>query len=297
MTKKAGYAAIIGKPNVGKSTLMNSIVGTKLAIVTPKAQTTRKRVLGIYTSENTQIVFLDTPGILKPKHDLHKAMLSYIDKSLKEADIVLLLIDLEKFNSIDTYFHSSFLSTLKKIRKPVIAALNKTDLKNDKKDILPLISQLNNSGFIDDILPISALKKDGIDVLLSTIEKYLPTGEFYYDPELISDQPQRFFVSEIIREHVYTLYSEEIPYSTEVVISEFKERNAGKWYISAEIIIEKQSQKGIIIGAGGKKLRQLGERARIDIEDHLQNEIYLDIFVKVREKWRKKPVFLKSFGY
>jgi GTPase len=297
MTKKAGYAAIIGKPNSGKSTLMNSILNYKLSIVSPKVQTTRKRVLGIYTSEKTQIIFIDTPGILKSMHKLHDAMISGIYKSIDETDVIILLIDLDKFAGFNNYFTDKFINALKKTKKTIIAVLNKTDLLHDKKELLPLIQELSKLDFINEVIPISGLKNDGINNLLSTIEKYIPQNDFYFDPEILSTQPQRFFVSEIIREHILNLYSKEIPYSTEVQITEFIERNEGKWFISAEIIIEKQSQKGIIIGAGGKKIKQLGEKARVDIEKQLQSEIYLDLFVKVRENWRKKSVFLKSFGY
>lgn len=297
MTKKAGFVAIIGKPNTGKSTLLNSIIGSKLSIVTPKAQTTRKRVLGIFTEDATQMIFIDTPGILKPMHKLHESMLGYIEQSVNESDVILLLLDMKNLGDIDSYFTVHQLAAIKNSGKPVIALLNKTDLIGDKKQMLPLIHQLSQMDFIKEVIPISALKNQGIKEVLEIIAKFLPENEFYYDPELLSIQSERFFVSEIIRENVYNIFQKEIPYSTEIFIAEFKEREFNKWYISAEIIIERQSQKGIIIGAGGKKIKELGEKSRIEIEAHLEKEIYLELFVKVRENWRKKPVFLKSFGY
>ncbi len=297
MIKKSGYVAIVGKPNAGKSTLLNSIIGTKLSIVTPKIQTTRKRVLGIYTKDNTQIVFIDNPGLLKPMHNLHKAMMDYVDLSMKESDIVLLLIDLENYKNFEDYFNNYTLRQLENLDKPIIVVLNKTDLLPDKKIILPLIKELTGFKYITDVIPVSSLKNDNIEELINCIGTHLPNGEFYFDPEFLSTQPVRFFVSEIIRETIFTSYHKEIPYSTEVVISEFKEKNDGKWFISADIVVEKQSQKGIIIGAGGKKIKEIGEKSRKEIEDYLDNEIFLELFVKVRENWRKKPVFLKSYGY
>ncbi|ROL59712.1 GTPase Era [Bacteroidetes/Chlorobi group bacterium ChocPot_Mid] len=297
MTKKSGYVAIVGKPNSGKSTLLNAVLNTKLSIVTPKIQTTRKRVLGIFTSDNTQIIFIDTPGLLKPMHNLHKAMMEYVELSIKESDVILLIIDTDKYKTFDEYFSDVTINQLRNISKPIIVALNKTDLIENKKKLLPVIKELTDYKFISEVIPISAKKNDGLDTLVLCLEKYLPSGEFFYDAEYLSTQPVRFFVSEMIREVIFLNYEKEIPYSTEVFINEFKERSDGKWFISADIIVEKQSQKGIIIGAGGKKLKSIGEKSRKEIEEYLQKEIYLELFVKVRDNWRKKPVFLKSFGY
>ncbi len=297
METKAGYVAIIGKPNAGKSTLLNAILETKLSIVTPKAQTTRKKILGIYTNDNIQTIFLDTPGILEAKHKLHNAMISYIDQAIKDADILLILIDLQKFSDLNSYFKPDFLSNLKKLKKKKIFVLNKTDIFHDKKDLLPIIEEINESQLADEIIPISARRKDGLSHLLSIISSYTPLSEFYYDPDILSIQPERFFVSELIREKIFMLYKYEIPYSTEVVITEFKERDINKWYISADIVIERKSQKIILIGEKGRMIKKLGEIARESIEKHLEHEIYLELFVKVREKWRQKPNMLKSFGY
>lgn len=297
METKAGYIAIIGMPNAGKSTLLNALLDTKLSIVTPKAQTTRKKILGIYSKDNVQIIFLDTPGILEAQHQLHEAMINYIDQAIKDADILLILIDLKKYKDLNSYFKPDFLTNLKKLNKKKIFVLNKTDVFYDKKDLLPIIEELNESQLADEIIPISATRNDGLHELLIMISAFVPKSEFYYDPEILSIQPERFFVSELIREKIFMLYKHEIPYSTEVVITEFKERDSNKWYISADIVIERKSQKLILIGEKGRMIKKLGKIARESIENHLEHEIYLELFVKVREKWRQKPGMLKSFGY
>ncbi len=297
MATKAGYLTIVGKPNAGKSTLMNAILGTKLSIVTQKQQTTRKPVLGIYTKDDTQIVFTDTPGILKPKYEMQRSMVSYIYTAIEDADIIAVIYDVVKFRYDGDYFQKDFIDAIQKSGKPVFLLLNKIDLLKDVKTVLPIIDSFTKLGFFDEIIPMSALKQASIDVFLKTANKYLPEGEFYYDPEYLSTQTERFFVSELIREIVFKEYHEEIPYSTEINIPEYKERETGKWYISAEIIIERKSQKGIIIGAKGEKLKRVGERSRLAIEEHLQTPVYLELFVKVRDKWRNNKNLLKSYGY
>jgi len=298
---KAGYVAIIGKPNAGKSTLMNAIIGAKLSIVTPKPQTTRKRVLGILTENNSdennfQIIFLDTPGILNPKYKMQTVMMNYVDNSIVEADCIIFILDATRFNSKKP-FSNELLNILKKINKKIILLLNKFDLLKDRKEVLPMIDLLNQMKLFSDIIPISALKESNIEQVISTVTKYLPYSNFYYDPEILSTQPERFFVSEIIRENIFKSYSDEIPYSCEVNIIDFKERKFEKWFISAEIIVERQNQKGIIIGNKGEKLKKVLEHSRHQIEEHLQHPIYLEVFVKVREKWRDNSNFLRSFGY
>ena len=297
MPKKAGYLTIIGKPNAGKSTLMNAILGTKLSIVTRKAQTTRKPVLGIYTENDCQIVFTDTPGILKPKYEMQRSMVSYVFSAIEDADIIAVIYDVTKFRRDSGMFLPEFIEAIKKSKKPVFLLLNKIDLLREVKSVLPMIEKFSEIGLFDEIIPISALKKASVDVFLDTAQRYLPESDFYYDPEYLSTQSERFFVSELIRENVFRQYHEEIPYSTEVNIVEFKERENGKWYISAEIIVERSSQKAIIIGASGDKLKITGEKSRKAIEEHLQIPVYLDIFVKVREKWRNNKTLLKSYGY
>ena len=303
---KAGYIAIIGMPNVGKSTLMNVLVGAKLSIVTSKPQTTRKRVLGILTEKNTQMIFLDTPGILNPKYKMQNLMMDYVYNSIEEADCLVFIYDITKYNS-DRYSNSKgfpiqHLKLLREINKKysaknIILILNKIDLLKDRKELLPIIAAVNELQIFSDIIPISALKKSNVNEIFLTIPKYLPYSNFYYDPELLSTQPERFFVSEIIRENIFLSYSDEIPYSTEINIIDFKEREFGKWYIGAEIIVEKQTQKGIIIGKKGEKLKKVMQKSRRSIEEHLQMPIYLDIFVKVRAKWRDNSNLLRSYDY
>lgn len=297
MNKKAGFAAIIGKPNAGKSTLLNAILGTKLSIVTRKPQTTRKKVLGIHTEENHQIVFFDNPGIVEPKYELHKSMMEYIESSLAEADVVLLVIDIRSMKDIGDYFNKELIERLQNITKPKIAVLNKIDMLPNIKLLLPIIQQLANMKLFDEIVPISAKKKAETSALVEVIKKYLPEHEYFYDEDYLSDQNDRFFVSEIIREQIFKYFSEEIPYSCEVQISEFKEREAGKWYIAADIIVEKQSQKTIIVGTKGEKIKELGERSRTSIESYLEMPVYLQLFVKIKDKWRNDRDTLTRFGY
>lgn len=294
---RAGYAAIIGMPNSGKSTLLNSILGTKLSIATHKPQTTRKNVLGIHSEKDYQIIFLDTPGLLKPRYGMQESMMGYVQKSLEDADVVVVVIDMEKWNGPDSYFASENFQKALSSDKPKIAFLNKIDTVNDVKETLPIIKTLHDTGHFVDIVPGAAIKQHGQKELLDTIAKHLPQSPFYYDAELLSTQPERFFVSELIREQVFLIYKDEIPYSTEVNIVEFKEREDGKWFISAEIVVERDSQKIIVIGKGGQQLKQLGMRARKEIESHLDMPVYLSLFVKVRNKWRDNKTYLKSYGY
>lgn len=294
---RAGYVAIVGKPNAGKSTFMNSIVGAKLSIVTPKPQTTRKRVLGIFTDEDSQMIFLDTPGILKPSYEMQKTMMDYVHSSLEEADIVLVIVDLEKYESFEKYFNPGFFAYFKDLKKPKVLLLNKIDKFKNAKDVLPLIAEISTKGIFDEIIPMSALKNENTLAFVNVAKKFLPEGEFFYDEDMLSTQPQRFFVSELIRETIFYKFEQEVPYSTEVAIVEFVERENGKWYISAEIIIERQSQKKIVIGKGGEMLKEIGERARKEIEAHLEMPVYLELFVKVREHWRENKSMLKSYGY
>jgi GTP-binding protein Era len=294
---RAGYVAIIGKPNAGKSTLMNSLIGAKLSIVTPKPQTTRKRVLGIYSEGDTQIVFLDTPGMLAPKYELQRQMMDYVSSAIEESDAIAVIISAEKFTTAEEYFPKKFLEMLSGIKKPKIAVINKLDLLPQAKFVLPIIAELSMLGLFDDIIPISALKNAQTDELIRSLEKHIPESPFFYDAEMLSTQSQRFFVSEIIREQIFLDFREEIPYSTEVQITEFKERSNGKWYIAADIIVERQPQKVILVGADGAQIKRIGEYARRGIEEHLQTEVFLELFVKVRNKWREDKNMLKNMGY
>lgn len=294
---KAGYVAIVGKPNAGKSTLLNAILDVKLSIVTPKPQTTRKQILGIYSDSENQIVFIDTPGILTPKYQMHERMMEYVENALESADAVIFIADVKKHKAELDEHTLKFLETVQKVNKPIIAVLNKVDLYTDVKSVLPIISSYNELNIFKEIIPISALKKTHIDNIISTLCKYLPNNSFYFDPEDISTLSERFFVSEIIREQIFLSYTEEIPYSTEVNITQFREKTLGKWFISADIIVERKSQKIILIGRNGEKLKSTGEKARIAIEEHLERPVYLDLFVKVRENWRNNKGMLKSLGY
>jgi GTP-binding protein Era len=297
MQKKSGFVSIIGKPNAGKSTLLNTLLGTKLSIVTPKPQTTRKEVVGILTEDNYQIVFLDTPGLLKPRYKLQEAMMEYIPQSLQSADILLFVFEIDNFIKSSNPLHSSILNLIESTELPKIAVLNKIDLCKSKNEIIPYLQTISNLAKFNDIIPISALNKENLQPLLDSILKYLPENEFYYDEESLSTLNNKFFVSEIIREKVFLLTEEEIPYSTEIQIVEFSEREQGKWYISAEIIVGKKSQKQIIIGKNGNLIKQIGQEARFEIEKLLEHPVFLELFVKVRNDWRNNATFLKSFGY
>ncbi len=297
MNKKCGYIAIIGEPNVGKSTLINALIGTKLSIVTPKPQTTRKRVVGVRTDEDSQMIFLDTPGIIEPKYELHKVMMQYVDFAVSDSDLIALMIDVSNFVSVEDSLKKDVQERLRISEHPKIFILNKIDLLKNSKLVLPIISEFAKLGIFNEFVPISATKLAGTDELIKVFKQYLPEGEFLYDSEILSTQSERFFVSELIREKIFLLYKDEIPYSTEVQIVEFKEREKGKWYISAEIIVEKETQKPIILGAGGSRIKKLGEISRREIEMHLGRPVYLELFVKVRERWRSDKSTLKFFGY
>ncbi len=291
VSKKSGYVSIIGKPNVGKSTLLNRLVGVKLAAMSRKPQTTRHRILGILTRENAQILFLDTPGIIsKPKHELHKRMLKNAVNSADEADIILFMTDPFGPDELDEYA----IGLLKGVNKPVICAINKVDLV-EKTKLLPLMDTYNRLYPFKEIFPVSVTSGVNIDELLSAIVKYLPEGEFYYPEDVTTDKNERFMVEEIIREKLYNLYGEEIPYATAVRVDEFiekDEKHGGVDYIRVIIYVEKESQKPIIIGKGGIKIKKLGTYARAEIETFLGRKVFLELWVKVHEKWRKDRQFL-----
>lgn len=296
MNTKSGYVAIVGKPNAGKSTLLNSLLDFKLSIVSPKPQTTRKRVLGIYNKENLQIIFLDTPGILKPRYEMQRSMMSYVNNSMSDADVLIYIQDISELK-LDEFPSGQSKELIDNFKKPIILVLNKIDLKKDIKEVLPIIQQLHNSGLFKEIVPISAKSGENTTNLIKALESYIPKNPFFYDPELLSTEPQKFFVSELIREQVFYNFKEEIPYSTEVSILEFKEREKGKWYIHAEIIVERDNQKKILIGKSGEMIKKIGQRSRTEIEEMLGMEVYLELFVKVRKDWRNNKGHLRSFGY
>ncbi|UCD05319.1 MAG: GTPase Era [candidate division WOR-3 bacterium] len=287
---KAGYVAIIGKPNVGKSTLLNRLLGTKLSAVTSKPQTTRNRILGILTEGENQVCFIDTPGIINPEYELQEHMVAHIKSAMVDADVLILMID-PWFKNERIY--SQYIDLAGRI--PVIVAINKTDLVS-KNDLLPVIDSLKSTR-INDIIPLSALTGDGVNQLKDLIFAALPEGEFFYPEEDISDAPERFFVADLIREKIFETFRKEVPYASCVLIDEFKERDKGKDYIRAIIYVERNSQKAILIGKKGAALKKIGEEARREIEKFLGRTVYLELWVKVKEKWRKNKKFLKELGY
>lgn len=290
---RAGYVALIGRTNVGKSTLMNALLGQKLSIVTPKPQTTRHRILGILSGNNFQIIFFDTPGLLVPRYKLQEVMVKTARSAIQEADILLFMIEPELTISEP---EKSFLSEISNSHKPVILAINKIDTI-DKERLLPIIDEYARAFRLTTILPISALKSDGLEQLRQLLIDHLPSGMPFYPDDMITDHPERFFVAELIREKIFQHYGEEIPYSTTVMIEEFKERNQGKNYIRAIIYVEKNSQKGIIIGKQGVALKRVGQMAREEIELFINHPVYLELFVKVKEKWRQSERALRELGY
>ncbi len=297
MKTKCGFVSIIGEPNAGKSSLMNVLLETKLSIVTPKPQTTRKNVIGIYTKENVQIIFVDTPGIINPNYELHSSMMKNVNESLSGADVITAITDVSRIINKFDKFEKLILGKIQNLNQPKILLLNKIDLLNDIKETLPIIDRIEKYKIFNEIIPVSVIYSNNIDRYLDVLIKYLPENPFMYEPELLSTEDERFFVSEIIREVLFNELKEEIPYSTEVLINSFKERENGKWFISADIIVERDSQKVIIIGSKGAKLKRIGMIARANIEAHLGKEIFLKLFVKVRPKWRNNKALLKSLGY
>lgn len=297
MNNKVGYVSIIGLPNVGKSTLLNAILKQKISIVTPKPQTTRKMILGILTESDYQIIFLDTPGIVKPAYLLHEKMLEEVNESIKDADVIVLIFDASSEGRIKESEENEIIKELiKQKKKPIILALNKVD-SITQEQAQQLVNHYESLKQFKAVVPIAASLNFNIDRLIQEIVEILPEGEKYYPDDIISEASERFFVSEIIREKIFELYEDEIPYSTEVIIADFKERTSGKDFISAEIIVERDSQKPIIIGKEGKAIKKLGEAARKAIEEFLQKEVYLELRVKVKEKWRSNEKMLKYFGY
>ncbi|MCX6175631.1 MAG: GTPase Era [Ignavibacteriales bacterium] len=297
MSIKSGFVSIIGKPNVGKSTLMNALIGERLSIITNKPQTTRKRILGILNATDYQIIFLDTPGILNPEYLLQERMLEYVFQSVKDSDVILVIIDVDSDpGGLKTFSDERVKAVLKESNTKKILLLNKIDLSN-QPDIEKLINQYSEKSNFEKVIPISAKEGFNLENVIGAIVELLPEHPKYFPEDQITDENERFFVTEIIREKVFERYREEIPYSTEILIEEFIERENAKDYVSAVIVVEKESQKPIILGAKGESIKKLGEAARKEIEKFLQREVYLALRVKVREKWRSNPNMLKNFGY
>ena len=297
MSHKSGFVSIVGKPNVGKSTLMNALIGEKLSITTSKPQTTRKKILGILSTEDYQIIFQDTPGILNPEYLLQERMLEYVYQSVKDSELILFIIDIKADpNGSLTLSDERVTKIFENTQLKKILLINKIDLSNQNV-VESLIKDLSAKGIFEKIIPISASEGFNLSSVTESILEFLPEHPKYYPDDQLSDENERFFVSEIIREKVFERYRDEIPYSTEIIIAEYKERENAKDFISAEIVVEKDSQKPIIIGNKGEAIKMLGQEAREAIEKFLHHEVYLELRVKVREKWRSNPNMLKSFGY
>ncbi len=289
---RSGFVNIIGNPNVGKSTLMNTLVGEKLSIVTPKAQTTRHRIMGIVNGEDYQIVFSDTPGILKPAYELQQAMMNFVDTAIGDADIILYVTDVyEKSEK-----NKEYVDKLNLLSCPVIVVVNKVDLMEGQEALNELVERWHTLVPKAEILPMSALNRFNTDVLLSKIVSLLPQQPAWYDSDVLTDKNLRFFASEILREKILENYTKEIPYCTEVVIDSFKETE-NLYSISAIINVVRSSQKGIIIGKGGAALKRVGTQARKEMEKFFEKKVFLQIFVKVDPHWRENKKELKRFGY
>lgn len=288
---KCGYVTILGMPNAGKSTLMNRILGINLSIVTHKAQTTRNKILGIYSDTDTQIIFHDTPGVIQPKYEMHSFMMKEVTSSIADADVILHLLDVS-LNNLEEQFQliEPFLSSIR--QKKVVTVLNKCDLI-EQHLLGERIELVKEKLLSSEVIPISAVSGFNTGRLIDELKLLLPESPFLFDPEEITDKPEKFFVAEIIRQKILEMFKEEIPYSVFVDIVEFKERDNNKDYISAEIILERETQKVIVIGKGGSMLKRLGKEARESIERFLDRQVYLEIFVKVRKNWRKNEGFLK----
>lgn len=287
---KSGYVAIIGKPNAGKSTLMNTILGSKISIATHKPQTTRHQIIGIHSDEDSQIIFLDTPGVLRPKYELQSAMMRFVERAKKDADIIFFIAD-----STESRQPKEVVELLKSIRVPIFLIINKTDLvsETDAKVMAGLIQEQIK---VQQTFYVSALTGTGVDQLLPAVKELLQPGPPYYPKDMLSEQPMRFFAAELIREQIFLLFHEEIPYSCTVEIIQYEEREDLD-YINAEVIVNRKSQKGMLIGKGGKAIKELGTKARETIEGFTGRKIFLDLHVKVREKWREQENWVKNLGY
>ncbi|MDE5972233.1 MAG: GTPase Era [Muribaculaceae bacterium] len=290
---KAGFVNIVGNPNVGKSTLMNDLVGERMSIITNKAQTTRHRITGIVNTDEYQIVFSDTPGVLKPRYKLQESMLQFSEGALTDADVLLYVTDVVE----DPEKNSDFLAKVSKEKVPVLLAINKIDLLGTEGDKLECIvgewqKRLPNA----EIFPVSATEKFNVDNLMKRIVELLPPSPPYFGKDALTDKPARFFVTEIIREKILLNYDKEVPYSTEVIVEKFDEKDASI-HIMAVIYVERDSQKGILIGKGGAMLKRVGTQARKDIETFFGKKVYLELFVKVEPNWRNRDNKLKAFGY
>ncbi|MFK7771391.1 MAG: GTPase Era [Saprospiraceae bacterium] len=294
---KSGFVNIIGRPNVGKSTLMNALVGERMSIITNKPQTTRHRIIGIVSDDDYQVVFSDTPGVVRdPAYKMHVAMNKFVDTTFKDGDVMLFLTEPNEHYTED----DPIIQKLKKMETPIFLVINKIDTIKDKQ-VMDLIQQWTMMVDFTEVVPISALKKMNTERLFKVILSYLKEGPAFYPKDQLTDKPERFFISEMIREKILQQYQQEIPYSAEVVIESFKETETKNGdplvRISALIYVARKTQKSIIIGKGGTAIKNLGSAARRDIEDFLESKVFLELFVKVKDNWRDDDRFLKQFGY
>ena len=290
MGHRAGFVSIIGKPNAGKSTLMNALVGEKMSIITPKAQTTRHRILGIVNEEDYQIVFSDTPGIIKPHYALQETMMHQVNGSIVDADLILFVTDIN-----EKYDESDVVEKLQGSLAPICVIINKID-KSDEETVKAKVDYWQEKLNPKAIFAVSALKDHNVLAVMNFVIEHLPEHPAYYDKDALTDRNDRFFASEIIREKIFKIYEKEIPYSTEVIITAFKEGEE-LYRISSEIIVERDSQKNILIGKGGETLKKVGTYARKDMEEFFQKKVFLEMFIKVIPDWRSKKNYLKKFGY
>ena len=292
-TVKSGFVTLVGRPNVGKSTLMNHLIGQKIAITSSKPQTTRNRIQTVYTDDRGQIIFLDTPGIQKAKNKLGEYMETVVNQTVGEVDVILWLVEASTYIGRND---REIAERLSKAKSPVILIINKVDLI-EKKEVLPIIEAFSQLCHFAEVIPVSALRSTNIDTVLDTIFKYLPEGPMYYDEDTITDQPMRQIVAEMIREKALRLLKDEVPHGIAVTIEKMQERDDGIMDIEASIVCEKESHKGIIIGKGGAMLKKIGTQARKDAEEMLEMQVNLKLWVKVRREWRDNELFVKNYGY
>ncbi|CAG9612741.1 GTPase Era [Bacillus rhizoplanae] len=290
---KSGFVSIIGRPNVGKSTFLNRIIGQKIAIMSDKPQTTRNKIQGVYTENDAQVIFIDTPGIHKPKHKLGDFMVKMAQTTIKEVDIVLFMVNAEEGFGRGEEF---IIEKLQETKRPVFLVINKIDQVHPE-ELLGLIDKYRTLYDFAEIVPISALEGNNVDALIGAIKKYLPEGPQYYPENQVTDHPERFIIAELIREKVLHLTREEVPHSVAVVIDAIQKREGGAIYVNATVIVERSSQKGIVIGKQGKMLKEIGKRARIDIESLLGSRVFLELWVKVQKDWRNKMSQLRDLGF
>lgn len=290
---KSGFVALVGRPNVGKSTLLNRLVGQKVAIISDKPQTTRNKIHSVVTRPDAQIIFLDTPGIHKPKHKLGEYMVEVALGALREVDVVLFLVEAKTPGSGDKYI----INQLREVNTPVFLVINKIDLLEDKDKLLPIIDIFRHKYNFTEIVPVSALEGENLERLLNLVVSYLPPGPKYYPDDMITDRPERFIMAELIREKVFQLTIQEVPYAVAVVVEEIEPRSQDLVYARAVIYTERESQKGILIGKGGHMLKEVGRLAREEMEALLGTRIFLDLWVKVKPDWRNRDLYLRNFGY